>query len=286
MYIGTSKLTHTYWPGTPFAADALKNISFSVGQGTFTLLIGPSGSGKTTLIQHLNGLLKPSAGEVYFDGKKIGPDKAALLALRRRVGLVFQMPEDQFFSETVFDEIAYAPRNLGLDEKKVEERVNRAVAQVGLERSRLLDRHPFQLSAGQKRRVAIASVLSLEPEVLILDEPAAGLDPEGKGNLLNLLSSLNRAGKITIMVSTHHLDEIAALADNLVVLNEGGLVMSGKTKEILARGAELKELGLALPQVTGIMHELAARGLPVSTDIYSLSAACDEILQAKRADQR
>jgi len=272
-------------PGTPFASDALKSITFSLERGSFTLLIGSSGSGKTTLIQHLNGLLKPTSGKVYFDGKSIGPDKSALLSVRRRIGLVFQMPEDQFFSETVFDEIAYAPRNLGLTENKVEENVIKAVERVGLGHKDLLDRHPFQLSAGQKRLVAFAAVLSIEPEVLILDEPAAGLDPAGKLMLFDLLSRLNRTEKITVLVSTHHLDEIAALADNLVVLNEGRLKMAGEAKEILARRTELQDLGLALPQVTEIIDELAVRGLPVSTDIYSLSAACKEIIRLKRADQ-
>lgn len=273
-------------PGTPFAADALKNISFSLERGSFTLLIGPSGSGKTTLIQHLNGLLKPTSGKVLFDGKMIGSDKLALLSLRRRIGLVFQMPEDQFFSETVFDEIAYAPRNLGLDEGKVAKRVIKTIEQVGLGQTDLLDRHPFQLSAGQKRLVAFAAVLSIEPEVLILDEPAAGLDPAGKTLLFNLLSNLNHAAKITILVSTHHLEEIAALADNILVLSGGRLEMAGKAREILARRTELLELGLALPKVAEILDELALRGLPVCTDIYSFSAACDEIIRLKRAVQR
>jgi len=264
-------------PGTPFASDALKDITFSLGQGSFTLLIGPSGSGKTTLIQHLNGLLKPTSGTVYFDDKSIGPDKSALLSLRRRIGLVFQMPENQFFS----------PRNLGLAEDQVKASVSRAVEQVGLGHKELLDhhpfqlelldRHPFQLSAGQKRLVAIAAVLSIEPEVL--------LDPVGKQILFDLLAYLNRTEKITILVSTHHLDKIAALADQLVVLNGGRLEMAGKAKAILARRAELKKLGLALPQVTEIIDELAERGLTVRTDIYSLSAASDEIIRLKRADQ-
>ncbi len=272
-------------PGTPFASDALKSISFSLGRGSFTLLIGPSGSGKTTLIQHLNGLLKPTSGTVYFDGESIGPDKTALLSVRRRIGLVFQLPEDQFFSETVFDEIAYAPRNMGFAEDKVEASVIRAVERVGLRHKDLLGRHPFQLSAGQKRLVAIAAVLAIGPEVLILDEPAAGLDPAGKRMLFDLLSNLNRTEKITVLVSTHHLDEIAALADNLVVLNGGRLKMAGKAKEVLDNRAQFRDLGLALPQVTEIIDELAGRGLPVRTDIYSLAAACDEIIRLKRADQ-
>ncbi len=286
MFIGTNKLTYTYMPGTPFAADALKDISFSLGRGSFTLLIGPSGSGKTTLIQHLNGLLKPTSGQVYFDGKLIGPGKSDLRSLRRRVGLVFQMPEDQFFSETVFDEIAFAPRNLGLAEDKVEARVIKAVERVGLSHKGLAGRHPFHLSAGQKRLVALAAVLSLEPEVLVLDEPAAGLDPAGKAMLFELLSTLNRAEKITVLVSTHHLDGIAALADNLLVLSGGRLAMAGEAGDVLGRRHELKELGLSLPQATEIIDELAARGLPLRSDIYTIQAAGAEILKLKRADLR
>jgi energy-coupling factor transport system ATP-binding protein len=273
-------------PKTPFAAEALHDITFSLERGSFTLLIGPSGSGKTTLIQHLNGLLKPTAGEVYFDGDRLGAKRTSLLALRRRIGLVFQMPEDQFFSETVYDEVAFAPRNLGFDEDKVEEKVIAAIKRVGLEQADLLTRHPFQLSAGQKRLVAFAAVLSVEPEVLILDEPAAGLDPIGKQKLFTLLTRLNQNEQLTVLVSTHHLDEIAALAENVLVLNRGRLIMFGKTEEVLTRRDELRALGLALPQVTEIMFELAAGGLPVSSNCYSLAAARDELKKLKRPEER
>lgn len=286
MFIGTDKVSHIYMPGTPFAAEALSEVSFKLEKGSFTLLIGPSGSGKTTLIQHLNGLLKPTGGEVYFEDRRIGAEKNSLLALRRRVGLVFQMPEDQFFSETVYDEVAFAPRNLGCNEVEVELRVSKAMARVGLSEADLLKRHPFQLSAGQKRLIAFAAVLAIEPEVLILDEPAAGLDPQGKQKLFTLLARLNCEENLTILVSTHHLDEIAALADHVLVLNRGRQVMFGTTDQVLARRDELNALGLALPQVTEIMIELAARGLPVSCSCYSLREARDELIKLKRSDPR
>ncbi|MFU8795574.1 MAG: ATP-binding cassette domain-containing protein, partial [Dethiobacteria bacterium] len=191
MSIRTEKLTHIYMPGTPFAAEALNEVTFEIKKGRVALLIGPSGSGKSTLIQHLNGLLKPTSGQVYFDDQSIQSSKAELLRLRRKIGLVFQMPEEQFFSETVFDEVAFAPRNLGLTDESLAESVYNALNRVGLNAEEFKDRHPFNLSSGQKRLVAIAAVLSIKPEVLILDEPTAGLDPAGRQKLFNLLADLN-----------------------------------------------------------------------------------------------
>jgi energy-coupling factor transport system ATP-binding protein len=282
MFIGTEKLTHTYMPGTPYANEAIHEVSFSLNRGDFALVIGPSGSGKSTLIQHLNGLLKPGCGRVYYDGKAVGSEKGELLRLRRRVGLVFQMPEDQFFSETVFDEVAYAPRNLGLDENDVRTRVADALGQVGLDAEKIRQRHPFQLSAGQKRLVAIAAVLSLKPEVMILDEPTAGLDSAAQRKLLNLLAKLNRDLELTVIISTHHLDDVAALANKVLVLNDGHLVMFGPVEEVFARRDELHALGLALPAVTDIMHNLADKGLNLSRNIYSIEDARREIVTLKR----
>lgn len=282
MFIGTEKLTHTYMPGTPYANEAINEVSFGLNRGDFALVIGPSGSGKSTLIQHLNGLLKPGSGRVYYDGKAVGSEKGELLRLRRRVGLVFQMPEDQFFSETVFDEVAYAPRNLGLDENDIRTRVADALEQVGLEAEKIQQRHPFQLSAGQKRLVAIAAVLSLQPEVLILDEPTAGLDPAAQLKLLSLLAKLNRDLEMTVIISTHHLDDVAALANKVLVLNGGRLVMCGPAEEVFAKKDELHALGLALPAVTDIIHSLADRGLNISRNIYTIEDARREIVKLKR----
>lgn len=268
-------------PGTPYSVEALKEVSFALEKGQVTLLIGPSGSGKSTLIQHLNGLLQPTAGQVYFDGRLISGHKQELLHLRRRVSLVFQMPEDQFFSETVFDEVAFAPRNLGLEEAEVKLKTERALNLVGLDPSLFKRRHPFHLSSGQKRLVALAAVLSLEPEVLVLDEPTAGLDPAGRQRLYQLLEDLNRKHGLTLLIATHHLDEAAVLAEKVLVLCQGELVMQGHKNKIFAQRQKLEALGLSLPPVTELMHDLAASGLKVNTDIYALCEARREINKLK-----
>lgn len=277
MFICTERLTYTYMPGTPFAAEALQDVDLEIKRGAFTAVIGPSGSGKSTLIQHLNGLLRPTAGKVIVDGRTVGGDRKGLLSLRRRIGLVFQMPEEQFFAETVFDEVSFAPRNLGLAPGAVEARVAQAVEQVGLDFHALKDRSPFHLSAGQKRLAAIAAVLALRPEALILDEPTAGLDQAGQQNLYGLLKKLNREAGLTVVVVTHHLERVASLADTFVVLNRGRLVMTGPPEAVFARGEELRRIGLDLPPVTGIMLDLAAAGLPVRTAVFSLEEARREI---------
>ncbi len=282
MFIGTEKLTHTYMPGTPFATEALQDVSFNFQQGAFALIIGPSGSGKSTLIQHLNGLLRPTSGRVFFEGAVVGLNKRDLLGLRRRIGLVFQIPEEQFFSETVYDEIAFAPRNLGLEESEVETRVNESLEKVGLQAKPFRNWHPFRLSAGQKRLVAIAAVLSLRPEVLIFDEPTVGLDNASKKNLFNLLTELNQKDGLTVIISTHQLDEVAALADSVLVLKQGRLVLSGSAEKIFARRKQLYDLGLALPPVTEIMYDLAEGGMPVNTAVYTLQEARLEIHKTMR----
>lgn len=281
MSIRTEKLTHTYMPGTPFAAEALNEVTFEMKKGRVALLIGPSGSGKSTLIQHLNGLLKPTSGQVYFDDQLIGSSKIGLLNLRRKIGLVFQMPEEQFFSETVFDEVAFAPRNLGLTDEGLAESVYNALNRVGLTAEEFKDRHPFNLSSGQKRLVAIAAVLSIKPEVLILDEPTAGLDPAGRQKLFNLLADLNSKQGMTILISTHHFDQVVTLADQVLVLNDGRLVMDGSRDQVFSNREELESLGLALPAITEIMQDIAASGLPVETGIYNLEEARREIGRVK-----
>jgi len=281
LFIQTDKLTHIYMQGTPFAAEALSDISFSLAKGRVALLLGPSGSGKSTLIQHLNGLLKPTSGQVYFNGNPVGGSKAELLKLRRRIGLVFQMPEEQFFSESVYDEVAFAPRNLGLADRELDHRVERALARVGLEPALFTKRHPFHLSSGQKRLVALAAVLSLEPEVLILDEPTAGLDPAGRRRLYTLLDDLNKKEGLTLLIATHHFDEAVALAEQVLVLYKGKLAMDGSRNKIFSNREELVKLGLALPPITEIMHDLADSGLPVNRDIYTLEEARTEINNLK-----
>ncbi len=273
MRLGTENLTYIYMPGTPFATAALKGVTIDIEPGSFNALLGPSGSGKSTLIQHLNGLLKPTSGRVLVDGRPLGNDRAELLALRRQVGLVFQMPEQQFFAESVFDEIAFAPRNLGLNEEQVKERVQWSLELVGLEGKNLQKRSPFHLSSGQKRLVAIASVLALQPKVLILDEPTAGLDPGGRRHLFSLLSRLNRREKLTVLIVTHHPEDVAALADQCLVLSGGRLALAGTPEEVFSQGEELQRLGLALPPVTCLMNELNAQGAPVPGAVFSLEQA-------------
>jgi len=282
MFIGTDRLTHTYMPGTPYAKKALDNVSFEIKQGGFALVIGRSGSGKSTLIQHLNGLLKPTSGRVFFDGHDLGQKGSELLKIRRKIGLVFQMPEELFFSETIFDEIAFAPRNLGLEETEVQTRVIEALEEVGMEAEQFIDRHPFQLSAGQKRMVALAAVLSLRPEVLILDEPTAGLDHSGQKILFKLLASLNKKKNMTFIICTHHLDQVAALADQVLVLQEGRLVMDGFPQKIFGRRSQLIEMGLSPPVTAEIMADLAERGLDVRSDIFNLEDARAEINRLRR----
>ncbi len=287
MFIRAEKLTHTYMPGTPFAAEALEDVTFNLKKGRVALLIGPSGSGKSTLIQHLNGLLKPSSGQVYFDDQPVGGNnKSNLLKLRRRVGLVFQMPEEQFFCETVYDEVAFAPRNLGLADQALQSRVEEALVKVGLVPADFIDRHPFHLSSGQKRLVAIAAVLSLKPEVLVLDEPTAGLDPAGRRSLFDLLATLNKDDQMTILISTHHFDEAVVLADQVLVLRRGKLIMDGTRDEIFSRRLELERLGLALPAVTEIIHDLAEAGLPVTKNVYTIEEARREINRLKASESR
>ncbi len=277
MFIGAEKLTHTYMPATPFARNALNGVSFNVSEGEFVLLLGPSGSGKTTLIQHLNGLLSPTGGRVFFDGREVGKNKQDLLRLRRRVGLVFQLPEEQFFSETVFDEVAFAARNLGLDDDEVKKRVYEALEKVGLPAETLVNRHPFKLSAGQKRLVAVASILSLKPDVMVFDEPAAGLDLAGRKNLFSLLAALNREEGLTVIISTHHLDEVAVLAAKVLVLNKGRLVLEGSADQVFSQHDQLRELGLGLPPLAEIMLDLTARGYKTGKIVCTLQEARQNI---------
>ncbi|MBS3942959.1 MAG: energy-coupling factor transporter ATPase [Dethiobacter sp.] len=277
MRICTEDLTHIYMPDSPFAVSAIEGITVNIEAGSFAAVIGPSGSGKSTLIQHLNGLLKPTAGRVVIDGQVVGENKVELIALRRRIGLVFQMPEQQFFAESVFDEVAFAPRNLGFKPKQVDELVYQALDLVSLDWKTFARRSPFQLSSGQKRLAAIAAILVQQPEALILDEPAAGLDPEGRRNLYLLLSRLNQEKGLTIVVVTHRLDDLCALADHYLLLSGGRLVMHGPPEELFSQDQKLRRLGLDLPPVTRFMHLLAEKGAPVKRTVYTMEQACREI---------
>ena len=255
-------LNYIYSAGTPFEHQALKDIFFSVNRGEFIGIIGHTGSGKSTLMQQLNGLLKPTSGEILLDGKDIWSDKKFTRQARFRVGLVFQYPEYQLFEETVYKDIAFGPRNMGLSEEEIDRRVREAAAIVGLSEQQL-QVSPFDLSGGQKRRVAIAGVIAMEPEILILDEPTAGLDPKGREEILGNIEDYRRTHNATIMMVSHSMDDVARLTDRLLVLNGAHLAMDGTPEEVFARAEELISMGLNIPQITRVFLELKAMGLNV-----------------------
>jgi energy-coupling factor transport system ATP-binding protein len=277
MPIEVRSLTHIYHKGSASEAVALKDVSFRIENGEFVGLIGPTGSGKSTLIQHLNGLLKPTSGEVLVDGQNIWDKGMSLRKLRQRVGLVFQYAEQQVFEETVREDIAFGPRNLGLSAKEVMERVEEAAGMVGLPLD-LLNRSPFELSGGQLRRVAIAGVVAMKPEVLILDEPAAGLDPRGRDAILSSIQEMHRAGMTVILVS-HNMEDVARLCERLLVLNKGELVADGSPREVFSRNEFVKKIGLRAPDVVNLMERLRERGWNVRTDIVNVDEALKEILR-------
>ncbi len=275
MPIEVRDLTHIYNKGSTSESVALSNVSFRIEDGEFVGLIGPTGSGKSTLIQHLNGLLKPTAGHVIVDGRDIWEKGQSLRSLRQKVGLVFQYAEQQVFEETVWQDIAFGPRNLGLGASEVEERVKAAARMVGLPED-LLQRSPFELSGGQLRRVAIAGVVSMEPQVLILDEPAAGLDPKGRDEVLSHVQDVHQSGMTVILVS-HNMEDVARLCERLLVLDGGRLVADGTPREIFSRADFISEVGLRAPDVVALMERLRERGWPVRTDVVSVEEAFKEI---------
>ncbi|MBO5836546.1 MAG: energy-coupling factor transporter ATPase [Oscillospiraceae bacterium] len=272
-------LQHTYSPNTPFGHIALRDVSFQVQRGEFIGVIGHTGSGKSTLMQHLNGLLKPDGGQVLLDGKDIWSDKAFTRQCRFRVGLVFQYPEYQLFEETVYKDIAFGPKNMGLKPEEVDRRVKEAAAFVGITEQQL-EASPFDLSGGQKRRVAIAGVIAMEPEILILDEPAAGLDPEGREEILSNINAYRKAKNATIMMVTHSMTDVARLADRLLVMNDARLVMDGTPGEVFDRADELVQMGLDIPDITRVFIKLRAMGLDVP-QVYTIEQAVQALTSLK-----
>ena len=264
-------LTHTYSAGTPFEHTALEQINFSVNRGEFIGIIGHTGSGKSTLMQHLNGLLKPSSGTILLDGKDIWADKKMTRQARFRVGLVFQYPEYQLFEETVYKDIAFGPKNMGLSKEEIDRRVRQAADFVGLTEQQL-QVSPFDLSGGQKRRVAIAGVIAMEPEVLILDEPTAGLDPVGREEILMNIQRYRQAKNATIMMVSHSMNDVARLSDRLLVLSGAHIAMAGTPDEVFRRADELEKIGLDIPEITRIFLRLRAKGLPVEP-VYTMEQA-------------
>ena len=275
-------LTHTYSAGTPFEHKALDNMNFSVERGEFIGIIGHTGSGKSTLMQHLNGLLKPTSGKVLLDGEDIWSDKKLTRQARFRVGLVFQYPEYQLFEETVYKDIAFGPKNMGLSRQEIDRRVREAASFVGLTESQL-EASPFDLSGGQKRRVAIAGVIAMEPEVLILDEPTAGLDPVGREEILANIESYRRAKNATIMMVSHSMSDVARLTDRLLVLNGSHIAMDGTPGEVFTRAWELEEMGLDIPEVTRVFMRLKELGLPVEP-VYTLEQAVAALKKLKEGN--
>lgn len=268
-------LNHIYSPGTPFQHQALEDVSFSVRRGEFIGIIGHTGSGKSTLMQQLNGLLKPTSGQVLLDGQDIWSDKKLTRQARFRVGLVFQYPEYQLFEETVYKDIAFGPKNMGLSQEEIDRRVRQAAGFVGLTEQQL-EASPFDLSGGQKRRVAIAGVIAMEPEVLILDEPTAGLDPVGREEILANIQDYRKAKNATIMMVSHSMEDVARLTDRLLVMNGSRLVMDGTPAEVFTHAQELVDMGLSIPQVTQVFLNLKKLGLDVE-NVYTIDQAVREV---------
>lgn len=274
--ISLKQLTHIYSPNTPFEQRALDQIDLDIHPGEYLGIIGRTGSGKSTLIQHLNGLAKPTSGQVLFEGQDIWADKALTHSIRFQVGLVFQYPEYQLFEETVYRDIAFGPKNMKLDEAEIDRRVRRAAEFAGLKED-VLERSPFELSGGQKRRVAIAGVIAMEPEVVIFDEPTAGLDPAGCASILGNIRDYQKASHATVLMVTHSMDEVAQLADRMLVLNEGTIEMSGTPREVFSHAARLAEIGLSVPQVTALFLRLRELGVDVDPTTFTVEQAVPQL---------
>ena len=273
----TEQLCHIYSAGTPFEHGALVDVDFTAYRGEYLGIIGHTGSGKSTLIQHLNGLLKPTSGRVLLEGQDIWENKQRTLQTRFRVGLVFQYPEYQLFEETVYRDIAFGPKNMKLEEAEVDRRVRRAAAFVGLTAAQL-EQSPFELSGGQKRRVAIAGVIAMEPSVLILDEPTAGLDPVGVESILGNIRDYHKAQNATIILVSHSMEEVARSVDRLVVVNDGKIPFQGAPREVFAHGDELEAMGLGVPQMTRVFHRLRQMGVDIDPSVYTIDQARQAIL--------
>jgi energy-coupling factor transport system ATP-binding protein len=277
MSIEIKKLNYIYGQGSPYEKQALKDVSISIADGEFIGLIGHTGSGKSTLIQHINALLKPTSGEVIVDGLNINADKAKLKEVRRKVGLVFQYPEHQLFEMTVFKDVAFGPTNMKLSMDEINKRVKESIAIVGLDEE-IYEKSPFELSGGQKRRVAIAGVLAMKPNVLILDEPTAGLDPRGRDAILNEINRIHKETHITIILVSHSMEDIASYVDRIIVMDNGKCQLDGKTKEVFKQVKALEAMGLSVPQVTYLMAALRKKGIDVSDEIITVNEAYEQLV--------
>lgn len=277
MSIIVDKVNYVYSQGTAYEIQALKNINLKIEDGEFIGIIGHTGSGKSTLIQHLNDLTKATSGAIYYNGADIYDEGYNLKELRSKVGLVFQYPEHQLFETTIFEDVCFGPKNQGLTKEEAELRAFAALKSVGLPEE-VYYHSPFDLSGGQKRRVAIAGVLAMQPEVLILDEPTAGLDPKGRDEILDQVAKLHKERGITVILVSHSMEDVAKYVDRIIVMNQGSVMFDDIPKRVFAHYRELEAVGLAAPQVTYLMHELAAAGIPVSVDATTVAEAKEEIL--------
>lgn len=277
MSIEVKGLTHIYNEGLPHESVALEDVTFSAQDGQLVGIIGHTGSGKSTLVQHLNGLLKPKSGSIVVGGTDITSDGVVMRDIRKKIGLVFQYPEYQMFEETVAKDVAFGPANLGLSEAEIDECVKEAIEMVGLDYEKVKNVSPFELSGGQKRRAAIAGVIAMKPEVLILDEPTAGLNPKAHADILNMVETIHRKSKNIIFLVSHNMNDIARMSDKVLVMNHGRLVMDGTPAEVFSREEELKSMGLALPDSMEIMMRLKKAGMDINTDCLTMDEAAEEI---------
>ncbi len=279
MSISIKNLTYIYDQGSPFETMALEDVNLEIEKGEFVGLIGHTGSGKSTLIQHMNGLIKPTMGQIIVNGFNITEDKVKLSEIRKKVGLVFQYPEYQLFEETVYKDIAFGPTNLGLDKEEIDIRVRNAMDIVSLDFEEYKEKSPFELSGGQKRRAAIAGVLAMEPEVLILDEPTAGLDPRGRDEILSQIKRLHDEKKITVILVSHSMEDIAKLVDRIIVMHNGKIELTGPKEEVFKHSKRLEEIGLGLPQILYLVNALRAKGIPIDENVIAFDAIKSEILK-------
>ncbi len=279
MSIKIENLTHIYMANTPFEKKALNDVNITLNDGEFIALIGHTGSGKSTLIQHINGLLKPDKGRIIIDGEDIFSKGVKLNQVRKKVGLVFQYPEYQLFEETIEKDIEFGPKNLGLNEEEIHKRVKRAMKMVGLDYELYKDKSPFELSGGQKRRVAIAGVVAMEPKTLILDEPTAGLDPKGRDEILFQIKELHEEYKMTVILVSHSMEDVAKVADRVLVMNEGQCILDGSPKEVFKEIDTLEKVGLAAPQVTYLARELNKKGFDIPENIFTVEQIKEAILK-------
>lgn len=286
MSIKIENLVHIYMAGGPFEKKALDDINLEIKDGEFVTLIGHTGSGKSTLIQHLNGLLKPTSGRILVDGVDITEKNVKLTEIRKKIGLVFQYPEYQLFEETIEKDIQFGPRNLGLSEEEINKRVKKAMSMVGLDYEEYKDKSPFELSGGQKRRVAIAGVVAMEPKVLILDEPTAGLDPKGRDEILAQVKQLHKEYNITTIIVSHSMEDVAKIADRVIVMNKGKAVLDGVPRNIFKNIDMLESIGLAVPQVTYLERALKEKGFKLEGDMITVEEAKRVILKALKSGQR